>query len=186
VIITTNWEELNSVLCFRCGHNNPDTIPGFCDKCNARLTEDQQSNTPKESSKTVRLEKFINMGNKFVNNEITIDEFQEFLQKQKKSFEQSENNLKSMIIPEELMNEFKPQIEMGLKGINLYKIAIETMEKALMSETLSDEEIKNSILKALEVTQEGNEKINDCYKMSEEKLREIREETPLYQSGSEI
>jgi len=42
------------------------------------------------------------------------------------------------------------------------------------------EQIKDSILQGMELAKKGNDKINECYKMSEEKLKQIRYETPRY------
>jgi len=170
------------LLCFRCGHNNPDTSEKlrFCDRCNAKLWQDSATvKISPQKQKTERLEKIISMGNNFINRICSREDFLEFLEKQLKSLEKAEKNFKNLEIPEGLQEEFYPQIHINLEGISLYKKSIEHMKSVLKKEK-AIEQIKDSILQGMELAKKGNDKINECYKMSEEKLKQIRYETPRY------
>ena len=172
------------MLCFRCGHNNPQTSVSirFCDKCNTRLPDKaEETKVPEKKQKTERLEKIISMGNNFINKICSREAFLDFLKKQKTSLEKTENNFKSLDIPEELKEEFHFQIKTNLEGIYLYKKSVEIMKEATSKE-MNSAGIKEAILRAIEYAKEGNDKINKCYKMSEEKLRQIKYETPRYKN----
>lgn len=167
------------MLCFRCGYNNINISqsPGFCEKCNALLPEKEDNNSfTLEKSKTARLEKIINMAYEFIEDHCSAEIFVDFLEKQKQSFKKARSNMENLQIPKELLLEFAPQIKAGLKGIEIYIKAIEMMEENITGPEVS----KENIIPILNMLKEGNKYINDCHTMSEEKLREIREEEPIY------
>lgn len=170
------------MLCFRCGYNNSlsESRIVFCHKCNVRLlTKEEKPYTVKEEPKLDRLNKIITMANEFLEGKCSSEEFSEFLEKQLKSMEKFEETLKVLGIPEELYKEFAPQIDSSIKGINLYKEAIKILKSAAEGKE-EEKNIKVLLEEGIKIAKEGNKEINKSYRMSEIKLKEVREDTPRY------
>lgn len=158
------------MICVRCGYNNP---PGtnFCEKCNSSLPKivphsPESAAPPKVNERYMQLKE---AGEKAKSGEWTVEEYGIFLENISKILTQKEQEIREIEIPEEAIDEFAAELEVGFAGIDLYNTGIANMKLFL------EDQNPDHIDYGLELVREGNEKINEAMRINRENRRKLEE-----------
>jgi len=189
------------VLCFKCGHDNPLGVK-FCEKCNAMLPKFATTVAPAaKAPRTAKLKELLEAGEKFIAGEIAEEEYLKRLNALEEHFLTSEQGIKTINVPKELVEDVKPQLELALEGIDCYKRAIAKMKAVVLEKAHVEKEEKKgeeeefqelpeehieAIKEAMRLAQEGNDLLNECIQISEENIRKLKEEEFLYEDDSTV
>ena len=175
--------------CFKCGAENSDN-EYLCVKCNFKLPKLDDNISPQTNiPKSARLSKVLEIFNTYNDGEISPETMIEELRKQEISFRQVMVRFQKMELPKPLQEEFQEQIDMGVEGIKLFLEAMNIVkETAPPPKDEPDDEpfelddaSKNKILKAIKKANDGNDILNECYEKSCESMRQIQEESMIYE-----
>ncbi|HPZ06679.1 MAG TPA: hypothetical protein PL110_01080 [Candidatus Eremiobacteraeota bacterium] len=175
--------------CFKCGAENSDN-EYLCVKCNFKLPKLDDNISPQTNiPKSARLSKVLEIFNTYNDGEISPETMIEELRKQEISFRQVMVRFQKMELPKPLQEEFQEQIDMGIEGIKLFLEAMNIVkETAPPPKDEPDDEpfelddaSKNKILKAIKKANDGNDILNECYEKSCESMRQIQEESMIYE-----
>jgi hypothetical protein len=189
------------LLCFRCGEDNP---PGynFCNRCNAKLPKFSTNVSPAIiAPKTERLMKILDLANKALDGQLPPQTIINEIEKQETTFRNIEKKFRNTPLHKSLKQEFQPQIDTGLSGMDLFLKSLGAIKDVIIEaappEEYPDEtdeklyfelseENQALIMDAIETAKEGNEYLNRCFEMSEESMRKVREESIMYEDDSSI
>ena len=189
------------MFCFKCGEDNPP-LANFCNRCNAKLPKFSSNVAPSITApKTERLMKMLDLANKALDGIIPAQDLLDDIEKQEKSIETIANKFRNMPLHKSLKSEFKPQLDMALKGMDAFLGCLKTIKDAMQKDLILEdeqdmpedgvyfelsEESQNAIMEAIDIAKEGNEYLNRSFEMSEESVRKVREESIMYEDDSSI
>jgi len=196
------------LLCFRCGYENPHGT-NVCGRCSAKLPKLPVNVAPTmRAPKTARLMKILDLVNKTLDGKAPQNELLEDIDVQIVCFEGWKKKYSSIPIHKSLKEEFQPQINKALEGINLYLECFDILKHILEETSMEEEgeegedktdeyddekvyfelseEQQNQAMDAMEKARAANEALNDCYELSEESVRKTREENIMYEDDSSI
>jgi len=156
------------VLCLKCGHKNPDGA-NFCQSCSAALPRMTQTDAAPPTKVNERYMQLKDAGDKAKSGEWSIEEYGQFLHEIQQILAQKEAEIKEIEIPEEALDEFAEELDVGFGGIELYNQGIATMMLYL------EDQDPNHIDYGLELVHEGNEKINEAMRINRENRKKLEE-----------
>ena len=158
--------------------------------------------------KTVRLMKVLEIANKSLDGKASPAELLEEIDDQMESFEGWKKKYINIPMHKSLKEEFQPQLDKAIEGIELFLDSLEMIKNVLEEESEEgeegeegeeesvelengklfelSEENQNIVMDAMEKAKEGNESLNECYEMSQESVRKTREESIMYEDDSSI
>ena len=164
------------MLCLMCGQDNSDELT-TCPTCNAPMPQKSNGVSSAPPKKVFdRYNKIKTFAEQAKSGEISSEEFKEFLMKTKSTLETKEKDIKEIEIPQEYYNDFVPEIEIGLRGLQSFYQGIDILITYLSIK--SDELLE----RGLELIYEGNELVNEAMCINREHRRMMEE---LY-SGSNL
>lgn len=158
------------MICMKCGHKNPSGAHS-CEQCGALLPKMTQAAIetappPKVNERYLLLK---DAGDKAKSGEWSIEEYGKFLNEIRAVLSQKEQEIREIEIPEEAIDEFADELEVGFSGIELYNQGIANMILYL------DDQNPDHIDYGLELVHEGNEKINEAMRINRENRRKLEE-----------
>jgi hypothetical protein len=157
------------LLCLKCGFKNPSGA-NVCQRCNAQLPKmsDTADNAPppKVNERYMQLKE---AGDKAKSGEWPIEEYSKFLTEIHTILSQKEQEIREIEIPEEAIDEFAEELEVGFGGIEMYNQGIANMMLYL------EDQNPDHIDYGLELVHEGNEKINEAMRINRENRRKLEE-----------
>ncbi|MDQ7824781.1 MAG: zinc ribbon domain-containing protein [Candidatus Eremiobacteraeota bacterium] len=156
------------MLCLKCGHNNAQGA-NYCTRCNAALPKMTQTDTAPPTKVNERYMQLKEAGEKAKSGEWTIEQYGKFLQDIQAILAQKEQEIREIEIPEEAIEEFAEELEVGFNGIELYNQGIANMLLFL------EDKNADHIDYGLELVHEGNEKINEAMRINRENRRKLEE-----------
>lgn len=152
------------MLCTECGHlNYPDER--ICEKCNKPLP-DRDTPPPRLEKTYYELESACE---KIKKREMSSGEFRDHLIKLENYFRKTLDDIDKMDIPSDIMDEAKPEINIGTAGIKLYLEAL--IELTLYLDTKHDIYLD----RGLGMAKDANNRINEALRMNFESYRAIQE-----------
>jgi len=156
------------LLCLKCGYKN-SAGANYCERCSAALPKMTQTETgppPKVNERYMQLKE---AGEKVKNGEWTIEEYGKFLGEIQQVLALKESEIREIEIPEEAIEEFSEELEVGFNGIELYNQGISNMMLYL------EDQNPDHIDYGLELVNDGNEKINEAMRINRENRRKLEE-----------
>lgn len=130
------------------------------------MTQTDSAPPPKVNERYMQLKE---AGEKVKSGEWSIEEYGSFLSEIHQILSQKEQEIREIEIPEEAVEEFSEELNVGFNGIELYNQGISNMMLYL------EDENPDHIDYGLELVHEGNEKINEAMRINRENRRKLEE-----------
>lgn len=156
------------MFCFKCGHDNPSTA-SVCAKCKTALPKMPANYEAPRPVITERLQKFIDAVDNLKNRVWSADEFKDFLDTMSKTLAEKANDIRSVEIPQEMMEDFMQEMSVGLEGINLYEHGMTELYMIFKDNNV------NHLDTGLAYIEEGNNKINEAMRINRENRQKMDE-----------
>lgn len=161
--------------CVKCGFENAEGAK-ICRKCGVLLflfAEDDKKEEVQEPEELPvvndRLKLFENAVAKVRSGAMSVNDFADFLEKTAAILSEKEQEIKSIDIPKEAIDDFKEELAVGFAGMDLYNQGIESMFAYV--EELDDELLE----RGLELVRSGNERINEAMRINRENRNKLEE-----------
>lgn len=156
------------MICIKCGYDNPPTA-NACAKCRTPLPKMPAGYEAPRPVLTERLQKFIDAAENLKNGTWTLDDFKSFLDNMAQVLGEKAAEIRATEIPPEMFDDFSQELAVGLEGINLYEQGM-----AEMYHIFRDGDA-NHLDVALDLMEQGNEKINEAMRINRENRQKMEE-----------
>ncbi|MBM3461350.1 MAG: zinc ribbon domain-containing protein [Armatimonadetes bacterium] len=160
------------MICVKCGQQNPGGY-NYCQRCNAMLPKVAHAAEPSEVAAQQKVnERYMQLkeaGDKVVSGEWTVEAYSSFLDGIARILAQKEQDIRDIEIPEEALEDFREELEVGFQGIEMYNQGIANMRLFL------DDREPSHIQEGLELVREGNEMINEAMRINRDNRRKLEE-----------
>lgn len=160
------------MLCVKCGFQNSGGAK-YCSKCNAQLPrvlhgpqEEVEPDTPRVQD---RLQQIEAAAARAASGEWNPEEFGRFLEETAVILAEKEQAIRDIPIPDEAVEDFREELEVGYMGIDLYNQGVQRMFD-FVAET-------NPLIleEGLELVRQGNEFVNQAMRINRENRRKLEE-----------
>ncbi|MGI5844223.1 MAG: zinc ribbon domain-containing protein [Candidatus Xenobium sp.] len=160
------------MLCVKCGFQNSGGAK-YCSKCNAQLPrvlhgpqEEVEPDTPRVQD---RLQQIEAAAARAASGEWNPEEFGRFLEETAGILAEKEQAIRDIPIPDEAVEDFREELEVGYMGIDLYTQGVQRMFD-FVAET-------NPLIleEGLELVRQGNEFVNQAMRINRENRRKLEE-----------
>ncbi len=152
--------------CIKCGTQNPDGSQN-CEVCSLYLPSLQFTEQGVADPIYDRYLEFRSAVKKLVDHDWTTPQFARFVDEISFKMAQKEREIRDLDIPQEAIDDFREELEVGFEGIELYNKAVLHFRQYLETEDLL------LIKSGLELAWAGNEKINEARRLNRQSRQKL-------------
>jgi ribosomal protein L40E len=170
----------NMVLCLRCAAQNPPH-ENYCLTCGATLPKlaYTMEMVPVERIEGRCLE-FTNAAEYVKTGQWSMDEFADFMEATYEKLTKIEQDIREMPIKEEVIEDFEEELEVGLRGVELYNEGMETMMQYI------EDENPYHLDTGLQKIYQGNELIIRARVINRERDKKLGSDADLYRQDESM